>query len=88
MNHAFYFLILSYSPSSSTQAWISASEAPERNRMPSCQSPVPASSASRFPLSPMPDEEDVQKGITVFPVKSFASTKVFTGHAAMPHQIG
>ena len=34
----------------------------------------------------MPDDEDVQNGITVFPVKSLASTNVSTGHAAIPHQ--
>ena len=52
------------------------------------QSPVPARSASRVPLSPIPDEEEVQNGITVLPVKSLFSTKLSTGHAAMPHQIG
>ena len=59
-----------------------------RNRWPSCQSPVPASSANSSPLSPRPEEEDVQKGITVFPVKSLALMKLSTGQAAMPHQMG
>lgn len=31
---------------------------------------------------------EVQKGMTVLPVKSLALTNVSTGHAAMPHQIG
>ena len=31
---------------------------------------------------------DVQNGITVFPVKSLAFTKVLTGQAAIPHQMG
>ena len=77
-----------YSPKLSTQSTTSASSTPDRNLMPSCQSPVPARSASRVPLSPIPDEEEVQNGITVLPVKSLFSTNVSTGHAAMPHQIG
>ena len=77
-----------YSPKLSTQSTTSASSTPDRNLMPSCQSPVPAISASSWPLSPRLEEEEVQKGITVFPVKSFASTKVSTGQAAMPHQMG
>lgn len=40
------------------------------------------------PLSPMPLLAEVQKGMTVLPVKSLALTNVSTGHAAMPHQIG
>lgn len=39
------------------------------------------------PLSPKPELEEVQKGTTVFPVKSFAFTKLSTGHAAIPHHI-
>ena len=35
---------------------------------------------------PMWDEE--QKGMTVLPVKSLAFTKLSTGQAAMPHQMG
>lgn len=60
----------------------------ERKRIPSCQSPVPASSASSCPLSPKPELAEVANGITVLPVKSFASTNVSTGHAAIPHQMG
>ena len=56
--------------------------------LPQAQSPVPAISASKAPLSPMLELEDVQNGITVLPVKSLAVTKALTGHAAMPHQIG
>ena len=35
-----------------------------------------------------PELTDVQKGMTVFPVKSLASTKVLTGHVAIPHHTG
>jgi hypothetical protein len=66
----------------------SLSDAPDKKRIPSCQSPVPASSAKRVPLSPSPEDDEVQHGITVLPVKSFAFTKPSTVHAAMPHQIG
>ncbi len=34
----------------------------EENRWPSCQSPVPARSARSWPLSPIPELEEVQKG--------------------------
>ena len=56
--------------------------------MPSSQFPVPATSSNSSPLSPSPEEAEVQKGITVFPVKSLAAIKLSTGHAAIPHQIG
>ena len=36
----------------------------------------------------IPEDADVQNGITVFPLKSLASTNVFTGQAAIPHHIG
>lgn len=75
------------SPSSSTHACTSEADAFERNLCPSCQSPVPAISSNRLPLSPIPDEADVQNGITVFPVKSLSFTKLSSGHAAIPHQI-
>ena len=39
-----------------------------------CHSPVPAISSKSFPLSPIPEDADVQNGITVFPVKSFDFT--------------
>ena len=77
-----------YRPRPFTQDCTSSSEGLERKRTPSCQSPVPASSASSVPLSPRPELAEVQKGITVLPVKSLASTKPLTGQAAMPHQIG
>ena len=67
---------------------MSESDGLDLKRCPSCQFPVPASCASKSPLCPKPDEEDVQNGITVFPVKSFSFTKVSTGHAAIPHHIG
>ena len=70
----------------STQAVTSLSLTPERKRLPSCQSPVPAFWASSLPLLPSPELEDVAKGITVFPVKSFASINLSTGQAAIPHQ--
>lgn len=63
-------------------------DSPEENRSPSSQFPVPAISSSKFPLSPSPELADVQNGMTVFPVKSFAVINPSTGHAAIPHQIG
>lgn len=72
----------------STHSVTSLCDTPEEKRSPSSQLPVPASSSSSSPLCPRPEEEEVQNGITVFPVKSFACTNVSTGHAAMPHQIG
>ena len=50
--------------------------------------PVPAASANNSPLCPSPEDAEVQNGITVLPLKSLASTNVFTGQAATPHQIG
>lgn len=41
-----------------------------------------------FPLFPRPLDAEVQNGITVLPLKSLALTKVFTGQATIPHQIG
>ena len=35
-----------------------------------------------------PEDEEVQNGITVLPVKSLPLTKLSIGHAAIPHQIG
>ena len=55
---------------------------------PSCQFPVPACFSSNLPLSPSPEDVDVANGITVLPEKSLSCTKLFTGHAAIPHQIG
>ena len=81
-------IVLHQKPRPSIQAWTASSEALEEKRWPSSQVPVPAASASSLPLSPKSELEEVQKGITVFPVKSLASTKPSTGHAAIPHQIG
>lgn len=72
----------------SVQLFMSESDGLELNLCPSNQFPLFAFSASNSPLSSKPDDDDVQNGITVFPLKSFASTKVSTGHAAIPHQIG
>ena len=58
----------------------SASLLPRLNRWPSSQVPVPASSASSSPLWPMPEEAEVQNGMTVLPVKSFPATKLLMGH--------
>ena len=74
--------------SSLTHSLTLLSDAPDENLRPSCQSPVPTISASSFPLCPIPDEADVQNGITVFPVKSLAFTNPSTLQAAIPHQIG
>ena len=63
-------------------------EARSVKRRPSCQLPPLAISASKVPLCPSPELVEVQKGITVFPVKSLFFTKSFTGQAAMPHQMG
>lgn len=41
-----------------------------------------------LPLSPRPELADVAKGMTVLPLKSLCLTKVSTGQAAIPHQIG
>ena len=72
----------------SVNSFISASDGFSLNLCPSCQFPPFASSASKSPLLPKPDDAEVQNGITVFPLKSFAFTNVSTGHAAIPHQIG
>lgn len=67
---------------------MSESDGLDLKRCPSNQFPPFASSANNSPLCSRPDEDDVQNGITVFPSKSFAFTKVSTGYAAIPHQIG
>lgn len=67
---------------------MSESDGFDLNLCPSSQVPPLASFSSNSPLSPNPDDDDVQNGITVFPLKSLAFTNVSTGHAAIPHQIG
>ena len=67
---------------------ISESEGFSLNLCPSNQFPPLASSSNNSPLWPNPDDVEVQNGITVFPLKSFAFTNVSTGQAAIPHQIG
>ena len=59
-----------------------------RSAGPSCQSPVPASSARLEPDSPIGELADVQNGMTVFPEKSLPLAKPSVGQAAMPHQMG
>lgn len=39
-------------------------------------------------LCPIPELAEVANGITVLPVKSLLFTKLLTGHAAIPHQMG
>ena len=74
-----FFFLLCYIPKSSTQVCTVSSETPEENLSPSNQFPVPAASANNSPLSPKPELEKVQKGTTVFPVKSFASINLSGG---------
>ena len=71
-----------------TQLAMSASLLPRLNRWPSSQVPASTNSASSSPLWPMPEETEVQNGMTVLPVKSLTATKLLMGHAAMPHQMG
>lgn len=77
-----YFTMLRAHPAASLLS------APDANLFPSSQFPVPAFSRSIDALFPMPEDSDVQNGITVLPVKSFFVTNWLTGHAALPHQIG
>lgn len=72
----------------SVHDFISELDAPELKRCPSIQLPVFAFLASKSPLLPKPLDAEVQKGITVFPLKLFSLTKLSTGQAAIPHQIG
>ena len=83
-----FFQAYCSSPSPDTQFLTSSSDTPELKRIPSCQSPPPAFSSRSSPLSPKPELAEVQNGITVFPAKSFVSTKLSTGHAAIPHHMG
>ena len=78
----FHYFILSI------QSLISLSVGLDLKRYPSSQFPPFASFSSIFPLCPKPDDDEVQNGITLFPLKSFVFTNVSTGHAAIPHQIG
>ena len=57
----------------------------EGNLLLSCQFPVPAILAKSSLLWPIPDDEEVQNGITVFPEKSLPLTKLSTGQAAIAH---
>lgn len=60
----------------------------DENLFPSSQFPLSAMDSKFFPLFPRPLDAEVQNGITILPLKSLALTKVFTGQAAIPHQIG
>lgn len=84
-----WLLIQSYfNAKLSTHVRTPSAEAPDEKRSPVSQFPVPAASASSSPLSPRSELDEVQNGITVFPVKSFAVTNPSTDHAAICHQIG
>ena len=78
-----YFSDLSFSHSATV-----LSDALDGNLLPESQLPEPAACLSSSPLFPMPELEEVQNGMTVFPAKSFAFIKPSTGHAAIPHQMG
>ena len=64
------------------------SSTPEANLVHSSQLPLPASSARFSELVLAPELAEVQKGTIVLPSKSFCETKLDTGQAATPHQIG
>ena len=72
----------------SVNVFISVSVGVDENLWPLCQFPPLAIFSSNLPLWPSPLDAEVQKGITVLPVKSLSFTKLFTGQAAIPHQIG
>lgn len=82
ISHGFFYFILS------VNSLISLSDGLDENLCPVSHLPPLASFSNSFPLLPISEEADVQKGITVLLVKSFALTNVFTGQAAIPHQIG
>lgn len=63
---------------------MSLSDGLEENLCPVSHLPPLASFSNSFPLLPISEEADVQKGMTVLLVKSFALTNVFTGQAAIP----
>ena len=65
--------LFNYNPKLFTHATTSSSEALDRNLSPSNQLPVPAISSNSSPLSPIPEDADVQNGTTIFPVKSLFS---------------
>ena len=68
--------------------FISESDALDENLWPFFQLPVLVKFSSNLPLFPKLDDADVQNGITVLPVKLLSFTKLSTGQAAIPHQIG
>ena len=80
-NSSFFCFVFSvYRPRPSSQACTSSWLTREGKRCPSsqfaCRRPVSARSS---PLSPRPELEEVQKGITVLPVKSLVVDKVVHG---------
>lgn len=72
----FSYKYVKFSPS--TQSRTSDSVTPDENLLPSSQLPVPASFLRSSPLSPKPELDEVQNGITVLPLKSKLSKKVKT----------
>src|SRR5699024_9631984 len=77
-----------YSASPASHSATSLSLAEALKRIPSCQSPEPASWARFSALLPRPELAEVQNGITRLPEKSLPVTKPLTGQPARPHQMG
>mgnify|MGYP007090054804 CR=1 FL=1 len=67
---------------------ISEDDGLEEKLFPSSQVPPVVIFFKSLSLSPIDEDDDVQKGITVLLVKSLFLTKAFIGHAARPHRIG
>lgn len=78
------FVVVLLSPKLSVHIFMSTSDGLDVKRCPCIQFPDFASLSSSSPLCPSPEDAEVQNGITVFPLKSFAFTNVSTGHAAIP----
>ena len=77
-----------YGSSPSTQLCSPESDTFAPKRVAGRKVPVPASSPSVSPVRPAPLLAEVQKGITVTPVKSWLSTKLHRMRGASPHQMG
>ena len=76
-----------YNPNPSTHSCTSDSSTPERNTIPSCQSPVPARSA-KIPLSPIPEEEEVRGRDYCLSCKIIILYKRIHRPCSDSHQIG
>ena len=88
-DQAVYCYFFRAKPVPFTQAPISSSVGCSGNLFASRHVPLFPESLSRvFPLSPSELECEVQKGSTVFPVKSCFSTKFQRTLGAVPHQMG